>query len=153
MNIFLKLLFLKTAFFSGKTPKNFFGGCTTILFERTGRLTTKMNITFFMRSKPLNIFLLTIFFEESNIFWENREEPFSWRRGKYTTVFWKNKWFDNKYKYNIFSKKKKKAMFSEKIVKNYFFGGCTTILFGRRGRLTTKLNITFFMESKILNIF
>ncbi len=41
-----------------------------------GRLTTKVNITFFVGNEVLNIFHLTIFSQKSNIFQNNGEKLF-----------------------------------------------------------------------------
>ncbi len=49
-------------------------------------MTTKMNMTFFIGNKVLNIFLINNFFENSNIFAENRSQNLT----KYSKNFyWK----------------------------------------------------------------
>ncbi len=45
-----------------------------VTFEGKGFLVKKMNITFFMENKVLNIFSSNNFFNESNIFGENGEK-------------------------------------------------------------------------------
>ncbi len=53
--------FLKKAILSWEVAKNRFGG-TWPFFRRTGRPTSKVNITFLMGNKILNIFIQSLFF-------------------------------------------------------------------------------------------
>ncbi len=46
----------------------------------------------------------------------------------------------------------KKAVFSEKIVKNPFVGGNNHLTGEEWGHLVTKINITFFVSIDVLNI-
>ncbi len=48
---------------------------------------------------------------------------------------------------------RKKAVFSEKIVKNHLWEDMTDLGGGGRRHLITKINTTFFVRSKVLNIF
>ncbi len=137
--------------------ENWFSAWTQFL---TGRkyIKTKMSVNFLMGNKVLNIFSLNNFFKKSGIFRENSGKLVLGKvaifegKGHNTTImnisfsvlnevlnsFSLNNYFENS---NIFRESRGKRVLDDMAI------------FEGKGRNTTKICITFFMEHKVLNIF
>ncbi len=74
--LFINLLFQKMQYFLIKSPKKTVFEGARPFFRRMERLTPKMNITFPIPNKALNIFSYNYFFEKRHILLENCEKPF-----------------------------------------------------------------------------